>query len=657
MAVPSPAENTSEQGNTAPFSQIQRKIVSLPANPNQHSRLETHHKHALAVSLVGRGLRMNSTETFNRVSTACLTVLTLALCGCQGLKSGTTTGPGPIVSLSTASAGFGNQPVGQTSAASVVTVTNTGTAGLTLNGIAISGANSADFGQSNNCGSSLATGASCNLTVTFTPTATGTRSGSVTITDNAPGSPQAVNLTGTGTSSASLQSINHIIFMAEENRSFDTYFGQLPAYWAANGYPQTADGLPAGVSIPSYSGTPPTVSPFHVQTECIDNLSPSWNESHVDWNLNHPTSPTATMDGYAYNAGKYATDNGYTDTAGERAMGYYDWTDLNYYYFMASNFATSDRWFSPAMDRTQINRMYLFAATSHGYAYPPGTDAADNGPLNVPTIFDALNTAGVSWKIYATDDSCPTGVTGSDRPVGGVSSHANSSAPSSSSTGFCTYLTQFKPYAPPNPLPANVVAGTQFLADAQAGTLPAVSFIEPGYLSGQDEHPSSGTNAQKGAAYVETLINGLMSSPSWKDSVFILTYDEAGGTYDHVAPAAMPNPDGISPIDLPSTDICGSSGSGGANCDFNYTGFRVPLLVVSPFTRKNYVSNTPADYTAILTLIEARFKLSPLTKRDAAQMDMTEFFDFQNVPWATPPSNIPGQSTSGVCNANKLGYP
>ena len=75
--------------------------------------------------------------------------------------------------------------------------------------------------------------------------------------------------------------------------------------------------------------------------------------------------------------------------------------------------------------------------------------------------------------------------------------------------------------------------------------------------------------------------------------------------------------------------------------------------MISPFTKKNYVSHTAADYTAILKLIEARFGLSPLTKRDAAQMDMTEFFDFQNVPWATPPTP-PTQATNGACNYQQL---
>jgi phospholipase C len=79
----------------------------------------------------------------------------------------------------------------------------------------------------------------------------------------------------------------------------------------------------------------------------------------------------------------------------------------------------------------------------------------------------------------------------------------------------------------------------------------------------------------------------------------------------------------------------------------------VPLIVVSPFTRMNYVSHTAADYTAILKFIETRFTLPPLTKRDAAQMDMTEFFDFKGAPWAIPPTP-PSQVSSGVCDFQKL---
>ncbi len=469
------------------------------------------------------------------------------------------------------------------------------------------------------------------------------------------------NSTTTTPPTGGVQNINHIVVMAQENRSFDTYFGQLPAYWAANGYPsQQFDGLPAGASNPAYTGTttPGTtnISAFHVATECIENLSPSWDESHEDWNLQAPASNTPMMNGFVYNAAQFAVDSNagganpqYGDTQGLRAMGYYDDSDLNYYYFMASNFATSDRWFAPALDRTQVNRMYLFAATSQGYAYPPGTDAADNAPLTAATIFDELTQANVSWKIYASDNIC------SDSPPPDVADRSSrAKAEDSTGTGPCTYLTQFAKYAPPNALPSNVVPVSQYLTDVANGTLPSVAFIEAGYLSNRDEHPSTGTDVQTGAAYVESLINALMSSPSWKDSVFILTYDEPGGLYDHVPPQPTVNPDGIAPIDLLPGDIC--STPGGANCDFNYTGYRLPLIVVSPFTKKNYVSHTVADYTAILKLIETRFNVPTLTQRDAAQMDMTEFFDFQNVPWATPP-NPPAQTTGGTCNALTLGYP
>jgi phospholipase C len=158
-------------------------------------------------------------------------------------------------------------------------------------------------------------------------------------------------------------------------------------------------------------------------------------------------------------------------------------------------------------------------------------------------------------------------------------------------------------------------------------------------------------DSQKGANYVSSLINGLMASSSWKDSAFILTFDEFGGLYDHVPPQPTVSPDGIKPVDLLPGDVC--TQTTGPLCDFVYTGYRVPLLVVSPYTKKNYVSHTPADTTAILKFIETRFDLQPLTQRDAAQMDMTEFFDFTNPVWLTPPSP-PSQNTNGACYLDHL---
>jgi phospholipase C len=420
----------------------------------------------------------------------------------------------------------------------------------------------------------------------------------------------------TGNQATLQSSINHIVVLMQENRSFDSYFGQLPAYWAANNIPaQQFDGMPANASNPSFDGLS-TISAFHLRTQCFENVSPSWNESHVQWNRQSPTSSTATMDGYVFTAAKFSrtpkppSEGTFVDVEGFRAMGYYDASDLNYYYFMATNFATSDRWFSPIMTRTQANRLYLYAATSAGHVYSPAQ------PLTTKTIFELLDAAGVSWKIYETDPGT-------------------------------TFLQFFQPYGSQHA--ANVVPVSEYLTDVQNGTLPSVAFIEGGYESGRDEHPNN--NVQTGAAYVASLINALMNSPSWNDSVFILTYDEGGGIFDHVPPVQTVSPDGIPPSDLQPDDIC--TVNGGANCDFTVTGFRVPLIVVSPFTRKNFVSHTPADYTAILKLIETRFSLGSLTQRDAAQMDMTEFFDFNNPVWMTPPTP-PDQVTNGLCDFQAL---
>jgi phospholipase C len=153
-----------------------------------------------------------------------------------------------------------------------------------------------------------------------------------------------------------------------------------------------------------------------------------------------------------------------------------------------------------------------------------------------------------------------------------------------------------------------------------------------------------------------------MYGPSWKDSVFIFTFDEGGGMYDHVAsPTNVPSPDGIKPV-----DIC--TGASDPNCanatlshsappydppgDFTRYGFRVPLVVISPFTKANYVSHVTTDYTAWLKFVEKRFNLPALTARDswANTSDMSDFFDFQNPPWATPPQNPPSDP-GGTCSA------
>jgi phospholipase C len=144
---------------------------------------------------------------------------------------------------------------------------------------------------------------------------------------------------------------------------------------------------------------------------CNENTSPSWNESHVDWNFGDQLGLyPAKNNGFVHTAAHDARTNPskpFYDVNGLRAMGYWTNADLNYYYFMATKFATSDRWFNPVMSRTNPNREYLYAATSHGYAYPNGSNANDTALLNVPTIFQELQNAGISWKIYVNPQGSP----------------------------------------------------------------------------------------------------------------------------------------------------------------------------------------------------------------------------------------------------------
>lgn len=468
-----------------------------------------------------------------------------------------------------------------------------------------------------------------------------------------------------------LQQINHIIFMVQENRSFDHYFGALRQYWARNGYPdQSFDGLrqfnPTSGPTPLYGAPPsnpgcdpafpppndctidthsPKIKSFKLVTQCSENTSPSWNESHVDWDLNDPTGLSAAkLNGFVYTAAHDARVDGFFDTDGRRAMGYYDGSDLNYYYFMASTFGTSDKWFSPVMSRTHPNREYLIAATSQGTVYPIGSNANDSRPLTATTIFQRLQAAHVSWKIYVN----PTN-SGCSGPPYNPACLLESSYVKSFQWG------QTIPAMFPNNIGTIGVPNSDFDKDLKNGTLPQVVQIEPASNAGLDEHPTNSdlapSRTQMGAAYVASLVNSVMGSSSWKDCVFILTYDEAGGIYDHVPPRPTVSPDGIKPKDLFAGDICAKTT--GPTCDFTYTGYRVPLIVISPFAKKNYVSHRRADFTAILKLIETRFGLAALTARDAAQMNMTEFFDFTNPPWLTPPTP-PAQYLGDPCYLNGL---
>jgi phospholipase C len=523
-----------------------------------------------------------------------------------------------------------------------------------------------------------------------------------------------------------LQSVDHVIFMLQENHSFDNYFGMLNPYRVSNGWnigddgkTYTVDGIDDKLkTIVNQNDEGTSYSPFKFGTTCVDDMSSSWLESYGDVNrFNFLTTRTLPMDGFVHDAEGFAkacaasgTCSGtFTDTLGQRAMGYYDESFLNYYYYIASQFAVSNRWFSPVSSKSIPNRIATFTGgTTQGLVLDPGSD--DKLPqLGIPTIFQELDNAKVSWKIYYTvtnsgcssNGSCGAAPGGLPATTFSILSysfgflHTNPSgdptqctAPTQGSSvvgdttnSFCIDTTHIAPVK-------------QYNTDLANGTLPSFAFIESG--SGlNDEHPGSGQSILMGQAQVASLINALMASTSWKDSVFFLAYDEGGGPYDHVPPvkghsndyttdptlkASTPdiggiavNPDSYNPClptnttpTAPATTHCDlragmpGTGSGDAPAQQGFAaqlGFRVPNIIISPFVRKHYVGNNPMDHTAIMKFVENRFigSTAHLTARDAAQPDLTDFFDFTNVPWATPPTGLPTPTPIGSsCNAAKL---
>jgi phospholipase C len=379
--------------------------------------------------------------------------------------------------------------------------------------------------------------------------------------------------------------------------------------------------LPANYQICNPQGL--CFGPFHARTECIENLSPSWDETHYDMDLvgndwmDLTLQSQYLMDRFLDTTLSGGSGDQY-DPTHSRPLGYYDQTDMPFYYELGAQFTTSDTWYSPIPANTVPNRMYLFSATSHGHAFPP-TDPNDPA-WQVETFFRALTNAGVTWRYYYQDNS--------------------------------VFLANWADWNDPQ-IQGNVRNIQEYyniLSSPNADqNLPQVVFIERASATGLDEHPDN--NVQKGAADVQNIITALLNSAAWPDSAFILTFDEGGGLFDHVGPILATPPDDLPPQDLGPHDQQGL---------FNVTGFRVPVIVISPWSKPHTVAHLPMDYTAILKLIETRFNFPPLTQRDATAGDMADpsngFFDF-SAPNMLQVPPLPTQPTNGTCNEQLEGHP
>ncbi len=514
-------------------------------------------------------------------------------------------------------------------------------------------------------------------------------------------------VTVTAKPKAGVESIRHVLFMLQENHTFDNYFGQLNPYRAKMKWDVGADGVHYAVdgtddklpSIANVNDEGSAYSPFLLKSSCIDDMTAVWTSSYSSISrYDFSTNRKIASDGFVHTAEGFARQclsspggtcaGGFTDVAGRRSMGYYDENFLNYYYFMASEFALSDRWFSPIASKTKPNRIATFTGgTTQGLVLDSGSD--DHLPqLAINNIFQEFDQAGVPWKIYytITQGSCldPADCTG------GASAQYPASV-----IGYLKYSWQYlhergsgtcaAPAQPSSVVgdksnsfcidPRHIAPLSQYYTDVANNTLPSFAFIETGYGT-NDEHPGSTKSMLTGQQQVAKVVNALMESPSWGSSVFFLSYDEGGGHYDHVPPVRGHSNDRTDPTvgDARVADFADiatiavnpdtyapclpGGGSPTTHCDLAaglpgalpgdaaatqgfaaQLGFRVPNLVISPFTRTHYVSHVPMDHTAVIKFAESRF-IGPsahLTARDAAQPDLLDFFDFTGSPWIAPP--------------------
>lgn len=498
----------------------------------------------------------------------------IAVCFVLLLVLGTAAATIRKVSVSPTSLTFAKQQVGTTSPAQTVTLTNTGQSKVTITSITVTGRNSGDFTETNNCGTSLARGARCTVSVTFKPAATGARTGSLSISDNASGSPQKVSLTGTGITFAA--AIQHIVFIVKENHTFDSYFGTFPG---ANGATSATISTGQVVSLGHLPDPPP-------------------HDISHDWN-----SAILAIDGGRMD--KFDLIKNCNVNGDFLCLTQFQQADIPNYWAYASNFVLADNMFSSLQGPSFPNHLYTVAAQSgnainnpHSQLKQPadqskwGCDAdststvavLDPATRNITKVFpcfdfqtlaDSLTAAGISWKYYAPSE----GETGYIWSAFDAVNHIRNG------TAWST----------------NVVPDTQFAIDAQNGNLPAVTWLVTKGI--QSDHPISGVCI--GENWTVQQLTAVMQGPDWSSTAVFLTWDDFGGFYDHVAP--------------PVSDAFG-------------LGPRVPLIIISPYAKKGFISHTRYEFSSFLKLAEERFALQPLGPRDAAANDMLDSFDFTQPP-------------------------
>jgi phospholipase C len=354
--------------------------------------------------------------------------------------------------------------------------------------------------------------------------------------------------------------ISTIVVLMMENRSYDHYLGSRSLL---DGKP--GDGLVAGMSNPDMDGVARAI--YRESVDCVADPPHGWTASRNQFN-------DGACDGFLR---QYQRAEG--ATIAPHVLGYFTKDDLPALHGLADAYTTCDRWFASVLGPTWPNRLYLVGAQSGGVM---SNSLIGQDKFRFPTIFDRLQAAGVEWIYYYGD------------------------AP---------FLQVFER------VPEERMKRIErFFVDAADGKLPPVTFVDPAFLR-NDDHPPH--HPLLGQQFIAAVHAGLATSPQWNELLFVVTYDEHGGFFDHVVPPKAP--------DERMAD------------GFDQLGFRVPAIVAGPYAKRGHLSSVVHDHTSITRHIGKMFDLEPLTMRDAAATDLSDAIDLdrlsRNDP--APPATLP----------------
>ena len=399
-----------------------------------------------------------------------------------------------------------------------------------------------------------------------------------------------------------LTDIEHVVVLIQENRSFDHYFGTMAG---VRGF---SDAIAGGkIAQPGYGveGYENELLPFHLETagapQCFPDITHNWVPQHECWD-------GGAMDGFART---HVADDGLG--AGPATMGYYEQADVPYYRALAEAFTLCDGYHCSVLGPTDPNRLYSMSGTidPEGLAGGPLVETLTLG-RNTPkfswtTMPEQLSSSGITWKVY-------------DGAGGG---------------NLDNVLTFFKAYHENTGLAErafNPVYPKDFAADLSSGELPQVSWINTSI--GETEHPGF-SSAAAGERSVAGVLGAIMKHPKiWKKTAVFITWDENGGFYDHVAPPVAP--EGTPGEYLSAPDI--SNNSGGIKGPIGL-GYRVPMIIASPFSRGGFLASDTFDHTSILRFLETRFgvevpNLSAWRRETVG--DLTSAFNFAEPSFGNP---------------------